>query len=259
LRLPPLPEQQRIAYILSTVQTAIEQQARLIKLTCELKSALMHKLFTEGLHGEKQKMTEIGPVPESWEVVKFGDIAELRKEIANPNSSLEEIYIGLEHIEPTKFWWSNNGHPSEVRSAKNIFYSGDILYGKLRPYLDKAVIATTTGICSTDILVFTPKKGITSNFLVSILHTRKLLAYAIMTTSGVNHPRTSWDSLKGYRFGLPQEKERNELAQIMTTLETKILDVEKKQLILKELFRTLLHQLMTGQTRVNDIDLPGLS
>jgi Restriction endonuclease S subunits len=74
---PELPEQQRIAYVLSTVQTAIEQQARLIKITRELKSALMHKLFTEGLRGEKQKMTEIGPVPESWEVVplkKAGDV-----------------------------------------------------------------------------------------------------------------------------------------------------------------------------------------
>ncbi len=66
--IPPLLEQQRIAYVLSTVQTAIEQQERLIKLTRELKSVLMHKLFTEGLRGEKQKMTEIGPVPESWEI-----------------------------------------------------------------------------------------------------------------------------------------------------------------------------------------------
>jgi len=68
---PEKSEQQRIAYVLSTVQTAIEQQERLIKLTRELKSALMHKLFTEGLHGEKQKRTEIGPVPESWDVVKI--------------------------------------------------------------------------------------------------------------------------------------------------------------------------------------------
>jgi len=53
------------------VQTAIEQQERLIKLTRELKSALMHKLFTEGLHAERQKMTEIGPVPKSWEIKPF--------------------------------------------------------------------------------------------------------------------------------------------------------------------------------------------
>ena len=56
--------------MLGLVQRAIEQQERLIALTTELKKALLHKLFTEGLRGEPQKQTEIGPVPESWEVVQ---------------------------------------------------------------------------------------------------------------------------------------------------------------------------------------------
>jgi type I restriction enzyme S subunit len=69
LPLPPIPEQRKIAAVLGLVQRAIEQQERLIALTTELKKALLHKLFTEGLRGEPQKQTEIGRVPESWEVV----------------------------------------------------------------------------------------------------------------------------------------------------------------------------------------------
>jgi type I restriction enzyme S subunit len=64
-------EQRKIAHVLSTVQKAIEQQDKLIRTTTELKKALMQKLFTEGTRGEPQKETEIGLVPESWEVVRI--------------------------------------------------------------------------------------------------------------------------------------------------------------------------------------------
>jgi type I restriction enzyme S subunit len=78
LRVPPLPEQKKIAEILSTVQRAIEEQERIIQTTTELKKALMQKLFTEGLRNEPQKKTEIGPIPESWEVCKVGDVAKIQ-------------------------------------------------------------------------------------------------------------------------------------------------------------------------------------
>jgi len=67
--IPPLSEQRCIAAVLSLLQQAIEEQERLIELTTELKKALMHKLFTEGTRGEPQKQTEIGHIPESWEVI----------------------------------------------------------------------------------------------------------------------------------------------------------------------------------------------
>ena len=72
-------EQKKIAHILSTVQRAIETQERLIQTTTELKKALMHKLFTEGLRNEPQKQTEIGLIPESWEVVPLGEIGQIER------------------------------------------------------------------------------------------------------------------------------------------------------------------------------------
>jgi type I restriction enzyme S subunit len=77
VRLPPLSEQQEIVRILSTIKQAITTQERMIQTTSELKHALMQKLFSEGLRGEPQKMTEIGLVPESWEVVPLGTLAKV--------------------------------------------------------------------------------------------------------------------------------------------------------------------------------------
>jgi type I restriction enzyme S subunit len=73
----PLDEQRKIAGVLGLVQRALEQQERLTALTTELKKALLHQLFTQGLHGEPQKQTEIGPVPQSWEVVTLGSLTKV--------------------------------------------------------------------------------------------------------------------------------------------------------------------------------------
>lgn len=258
LPVPPLSEQQKIAHILSTVQRAIEQQERLIQVTTELKKALMHKLFTEGTRGEPQKETEIGLVPESWEVVNLGDICDLRKELCDPKLSQQDVYVGLEHIKSGRFFLTEYGNPNDVKSSKSIFHRNDILYGKLRPYLEKAVIAKTEGICSTDILVLKPINNIESGFIVSLIHSNNFVEYANKTTSGVNHPRTSWQNIKSFIFGLPNQLERETISSVLISLENKI-EIHKRQRdCLRELFHNLLHQLMTAQIRVHEIEFEGL-
>jgi type I restriction enzyme S subunit len=88
---PPLLEQRKIAYILRTIQKAIEQQDKLIQTTTELKKALMQKLFTEGTKGEKQKETEIGLVPVSWEEITIGDLGKCVTG-TTPKTAVEEYW-----------------------------------------------------------------------------------------------------------------------------------------------------------------------
>ena len=86
---PPLAEQRKIATVLGLVQRAIEQQERLIALTTELKKALFHQLFTQGLRGEPKKRTEIGLVPESWDLVIFENFATLQRGFDLPRSTFK--------------------------------------------------------------------------------------------------------------------------------------------------------------------------
>src|SRR5262249_53827612 len=72
--IPPLAEQKKIAAVLGLVQRAIAQQERLLDRTSELKSALLHQLFTHGLGHDAQKETEIGTVPHSWRVMRLGEL-----------------------------------------------------------------------------------------------------------------------------------------------------------------------------------------
>jgi type I restriction enzyme S subunit len=70
---PEKTEQQKIAFVLSKIQQAIEQQDKIIETTRELKKSLMYKLFTEGLNGEEQKETESGLMPKSWDSISVQD------------------------------------------------------------------------------------------------------------------------------------------------------------------------------------------
>src|SRR3990167_687463 len=250
--LPTLEEQCNIAYILSKIQSAIEAQEKIIQTTTELKKALMQKLFTEGLKGEPQKETEIGLVPKSWQVVELGDVCIQRKEAFTPTTNGKGRYVGLEHIQTGEFRLPSYGNESEVRSAKYKFYEEDILYGKLRPYLDKAVLVDISGICSTDIIVLRGNERLLQTYSIGLVHTNKFVEYAKRTTSGVNHPRTSWNSLKKFRFGLPTIKEQKEIGLVLHQLTNKIENNQSRKKVLQSLFKSMLHHLMTGQIRVKD-------
>jgi type I restriction enzyme, S subunit len=161
-------------------------------------------------------------LPDAWDSGVLSDLCSLRKETCNPIDCNLKIYVGLEHIESGKFFLKRHGLPKEVKSTKNRFYAGDVIYGKLRPYLDKAVVSESEGICSTDILVFKPKANVSPSFLAGILHCDKFIQHAVNTTHGVNHPRTSWKSLKDYETKIPPLKEREKIAAVLLKIQQAI-------------------------------------
>ena len=244
---PPLPEQHAIAYILQTIQEAKSTRQREITLERERKAALMDFLFSHGMRGEPRKQTEIGEIPESWEVVQLKEIANLRRENVKPADNQNLNFVGLEHIDSGESILKRWGNASAMKSAKNHFYPNDVLYGKLRAYLDKAVIAEMEGICSTDILVFTANSKTAPRFLVYLLHTQAFMNHAVATSTGISHPRTSWDSLGKFTFAFPPLSQQCVIANVFQVIDEKTAALEQEVQHLNELFHAMLDELMTGK------------
>jgi type I restriction enzyme S subunit len=204
--------------------------------------------------GRKLKKTEIGEIPEDWEVVRLGDVCGLRVEQVFPKE--DEIYVGLEHIDSGEIRLNRHGKGVQVRSLKNKFYANDILYNKLRPYLDKAVIVENEGICSTDLLVIKcNKERILPYYLINLLHTSQFLNFATSTMTGTNHPRTSWDSLKNFKIPLPPLPEQQEIAEILQTIDQKIEIEKRKKELYEELFKTMLNKIMNQEIDIEKIEV----
>lgn len=260
LPIPPLPEQRKIASVLGLVQKAIEQQERLIALTTELKKSLMHKLFTEGLRGERQKQTEIGPVPESWEVRRLSELVLIKNGQVDPRLPpyKEMIHVGPENIESDTGRLLNlqSNEKLRISSGNYHFTAEDVLYSKIRPYLNKAALPIFEGTCSADMYPIRPKgKELSRDFLFQLILSDTFRKQAVSFQDRTGIPKVNRAQLGSLMIPKPSFGEQAEIAKALTVLDERRNGIHRKRATLNDLFRTLLHQLMTAQIRVHDLDL----
>lgn len=130
--------------------------------------------------------------------MRIKDIVEL-KNVKTDDHTMP--YIGLENIES----WNSRFVPTESVSEgiNNRYSKGDILFGKLRPYLAKAYIALNSGVCSTEFFVLHVKKGYSNKYLLYRLLTPAFIGYISSKVAGVKMPRTSWADFSSISFDIP--------------------------------------------------------
>ena len=133
--------------------------------------------------------------------IRLGDMCELIAEPVRPGERPDSSYLGLEHLASGRLTPIGKGQASGVRSTASAFRPGDVLYGKLRPYLDKAILADAPGVCTTELLVLRAKPDVDPRFLAGIVHSREFVEHAVAGTTGVQHPRTSWAHIR--EFAVP--------------------------------------------------------
>ena len=130
--------------------------------------------------------------------VRLSDLCELISEPVKPGGRPDALYLGLEHLAPGRLVRIGGGRASDMRSNTSAFQSGDVLYGKLRPYLDKAVLADRVGVCTTELLVLRAKTDVNPRFLAALVHSPSFLEFSVSGTTGVQHPRTSWPHIREF-------------------------------------------------------------
>jgi type I restriction enzyme S subunit len=106
-----------------------------------------------------------------------------------------------------------------VKSIKSVFLSGDVLYGKLRPYLNKVCRPEFDGACSTDILVFRESAALRNDFLMYLLSWDDVVAYASLRSKGVNLPRIGATDLGALPVNLPPLDEQRRIAEKISRLD----------------------------------------
>ena len=201
--------------------------------------------------------------PEGWRRVHLSDVADQRIEKVVPARTDTRPYVALEHLapgSPALRGWSKAG---AAASAKTLFRTGDVLFGKLRPYLRKAAPAPFAGLCSTDILPLFGRNRLDTRYLAQLAQWCPLQQHAVATSSGTKMPRTSWAQLGAFTFPLPPLPEQREIAAILSSVDDAIEKtqavIDQAQVVKRGLMQELLTRGLPGrhtrfkQTEIGDI------
>jgi type I restriction enzyme M protein len=157
-------------------------------------------------------------VDPSWPVVKLGEVFSRRSENVLPMKLKDTIvnYIGLENIGHGngKLIGNYQQNPALIKSTKNRYKVGDILYGKLRPNLRKVYLAQIDGICSTDIMVLCSKVANTNNYFYSKYFLSPIFHNEVMKyLRGAQLPRIGFDDFSKVQIPFPPLETQNEISE----------------------------------------------
>ena len=186
--------------------------------------------------------------PVDADTVALYDLCDVVNDQVDPRDHPQSIYVGLEHVTSGRLTWRSVGRASDVRSSKHAFQASDVLYGKLRPYLDKAVLANENGLCTTELLVLRPRPGVDPRFLTCVLHTPRFVEYAVSGTTGAQHPRTSWSHVREYRMPRCSYKEQAVLSEAIWVLHEMIISSEATITATQSFCRSAMSNLLAYST-----------
>ena len=238
--LPQLPQQQKIANILDAADALRQNDKALIAKYDELTQALFLDMFGDPVSN-----------PKGWEKVELKKLCSFKKKNIKPED-IEEggNYVALDSIEKVtgNITTIYNVEKGELKSNKFWFDNSYILYGKLRPYLNKVALPNFEGVCSTDIIPIQPITTKSNKlFITSILRHNSFVAFADERSSGANLPRISPTEVEKYSTINPPLDLQNQFAERVAVIEEQKAIAQKSLEHSESLFNSLLQKAFKGE------------
>lgn len=261
ITLPPLPEQKRIAAILSSVDDTIEKTRAVIERTKKVKQGLLQDLLTRGIGHTKFKDSPLGKIPEEWEVAALGDHTHIKARIGWRGLSASEYtrkgayLIAGQHIKGSKIDWSICDHISEFRyeESKEIqLQNNDIIISKDGTIGRVGFIESLPGLATINgtMMLVRPNKIFYAKFLYYYFQGQNFIRLIKEKTSGSSVPHLFQRDLIHLYTPIPSPAEQKRIAAILSNVDSQI---EKECLFLDKLQtlkKGLMQDLLTGRVRV---------
>ena len=255
--LPPLPEQQKIAEILSTVDSAIEKVNQAIEKTQRLKKGLMQELLTKGIGHNEFKDTEIGRIPKEWEVVRLGEVADLnRGRFAHRPRNDPKFYGGKIPFIQTGDINEANGIIKKYSQTLNekglkiskLFKKGTIVISIAGNIGDVGILDFDACFPDSIIGINPNDKKVDRLFLMFLLQEFKDKLNAIAPRS--TQKNINLEILEPLKLPLPPLPEQQKIAEILSTVDKRLELLRAKKEKLERVKKGLMNDLLTGKRRV---------
>ncbi|MCB8749710.1 restriction endonuclease subunit S [Planktothrix agardhii] len=195
--LPPIASQRRIANILDKADEIIRKRKEAIALTEQLQKSIFLDMFGDPVIN-----------PKGWEVEELNNVISIISGQVDPKVEpfIDMPHIGGENLQSNTNNIQNIKTPRELKlkSGKYLFQSGNVLYSKIRPYLNQVVITDFSGVCSADIYPLRViETKIKNDFLIYLLRSKFFLDYAQKHSTRTNIPKINRPTLLSFRFPCP--------------------------------------------------------
>lgn len=262
--MPRLKEQERIADYLDQqcahIDAVIEKTKASFEEYKKLKQAVITQAVTKGIRGNRPMKDSgiefVGIIPEVWETNKFGRCVSVSSNLVNPDLYLDYPQIAPDNIEKGSARLLDNVRSVRevgVISWNHLFYEGQILYSKIRPMLNKLVIAPFDGLCSAD--MYPIETDNEKRFIVYLMLSDLFLAQVgLVTMNRVKMPKINQNELANIRIPVPPLNEQIEIADYLDKYCQEIdLLIDKKEEMVVELEnykKSLIYEYVTGKKEV---------